>query len=404
MATPTGVGTEELRRANLRAILRTVHERGPTTRAQLTKQLGLNRSTIGALTGELQALDLVSEEAAAVGGRSGRPSHLVVPRQDNAVVAIDVGVDRIVVALVALGGYVLQRRQRIHQRGEHDVRYVIESVGQMVTDVLGSASGVRCLGVGVAVPGAVRSSDGMVRFAPNLGWIEEPFSELLAQRLGRPVATGNDANMGALAEHVRGAAVGHHDVAYLSGSVGIGGGFLVGGEPLTGAQGYAGEVGHLLVDNSSTERCQCGNVGCWEMKVGEDHLLTAAGRLPGGGPIGVAEVIAAARAGEQRASDALDEVGYWLGVGLRAVINIFNSEIIVLGGSLAACWEAREEKVNATLDRSALMSPRSEVIIRPSAFGTDSPWRGAAELAFAAVLEDPMSVQDIATSLPRHAG
>ena len=76
MPTPTGVGTEELRRANLRAILQTVHTHGPTTRAVLTKQLGLNRSTIGALTGELQSLGLVTEQTAVVGGR-GRPSHLV---------------------------------------------------------------------------------------------------------------------------------------------------------------------------------------------------------------------------------------------------------------------------------------------------------------------------------------
>ena len=156
--------------------------------------------------------------------------------------------------------------------------------------------------------------------------------------------------------------------------------------PLTGARGYAGEVGHLLVDNNG-DKCRCGNFGCWETKVGENHLLVNAGRLPGGGPAGVAEVIAAAASGEKRASDALDEVGYWLGIGLRAVINVFNPEIIVLGGSLAAFWEARQQKVNETLDRWALMSPRSEVIIRPSAFGPDSPWRGAAELAFAPVLE-----------------
>src|SRR3954468_23207790 len=192
MPTPTGVGTEELRRANLRAILQTVHTHGPTTRAALTKQLGLNRSTIGALTVELQSLALVSEETAAVGGRSGRPSHLVVPREDNVVVAVDVGVDRISVALVGLGGRVLDRRHRRHQRGEHDVAHVVESVAQMVEDVLADKGRLRCLGLGVAMPGAVRASDGLVRFAPNLGWVEEPFSDLLEKRLAHPVLAGND--------------------------------------------------------------------------------------------------------------------------------------------------------------------------------------------------------------------
>src|SRR6478609_5736287 len=248
MPTPTGVGTEELRRANLRAILQTVHTHGPTTRAVLTKQLGLNRSTIGALTGELQSLGLVTEQTPVVGGR-GRPSNLVVPSTDNVVVAVDVGVDRIAVATVGLGGEVLDRRTRGHQRGKHDVAHVVESVAQMVDETLNSSPHRRCLGAGVAVPGAVRAADGLVRFAPNLGWVDEPFTDLLAQRLGRPVVTGNDANLGVLAEHLRGVAIGHSDVAYLNASVGIGGGFLLGGRPMSGASGFAGEVGHMPVDS-----------------------------------------------------------------------------------------------------------------------------------------------------------
>ena len=391
MPTPTGVGTEELRRANLRAILQTVHTHGPTTRAVLTKQLGLNRSTIGALTGELQSLALVSEQTAAVGGRSGRPSHLVVPREDNVVVAVDVGVDRIAVALVGLGGEVIDRRTRGHQRGEHDVAHVVDAVSQMVEDVLAAAPGVRCLGIGVAVPGAVRASDGVVRFAPNLGWIDEPFTDLLAQRLGRPVVTGNDANLGVLAEHMRGVAVGYHDVAYLNASVGIGGGFLLDGRPMGGASGFAGEVGHMPVD-SAGQICRCGAVGCWETKVGENVLLRRAGRLAGGGPPAVAEVISAAKAGEARAEAAVADVAEWCGVGIRAIVNLFNPEIVVLGGTLAQVWRAAEARVDEAIDRGPMMSPREDVVIRSAGLGGDSPLIGAAELAFAPVLEHPQAV------------
>jgi len=391
MPAPTGVGSDELRRANLRAILQTVHTRGPTTRAVLTQQLGLNRSTIGGLTGELQSLGLVSEESAALPGRSGRPSHLVVPRPDNVVVAVDVGVDQIAVALVGLGGEVLERRARGHQRGKHDVDHVVESVAQMVEEALARNAGVRCLGLGVALPGAVRVGDGLVRFAPNLGWVEEPFTELLTKRLDRPVSAGNDANLGVLAEHVRGVAVGHSDVAYLSGSVGIGGGFIVGGRPLTGSSGYAGEVGHLQVD-SSGPICRCGNTGCWEMKIGENQILQLAGRLPGGGPQAVAEVIEAAHHGDPRSRAAVEEVADWSGVGMRAVINIFNPEMIVLGGCLAQIWDAAQDKVDEALGRTTLISPRSDVRIRSGVFGMDSPLIGAAELAFAPLLRDPQSV------------
>ena len=390
MPARTGVGAEELRRANLRAILRAVHTHGPTTRAELTKQLGLNRSTIGALTGELQALGLVTEESAGVAGRSGRPSHLVVPRQDNVVVAVDVGVDRIATALVGLGGEVLDRRTRTHQRGRHDVAHVVDAVAHMVEDVLG-ARPQRCLGVGVAVPGAVRSRDGVVRFAPNLGWVDAPFSELLQQRLGRPVCTGNDANLGVLAEHLRGAAAGYSDVAYLSASVGIGGGFLSGGRPLEGISGYAGEVGHMPVDRTGPV-CRCGAVGCWETKVGENVLLRRAGRLPGGGPAAVAEVITAAQAGERRAADAVAEVADWCGVGIRAVVNIFNPEIVLLGGCLAQVWVAERDRVDEAINRSTLISPREDVVVREAMLGEDSPLTGAAELAFAPLLDHPQAV------------
>ena len=391
MPTPTGVSTEELRRTNLRAILQTVHARGPTTRAVLTRQLGLNRSTIGALTSELQSLGLVSEETAAVGGRSGRPSHLVVPRQDNVVVAVDVGVDRIAVALVGLGGEILARRDRGHQRGEHDVAHVVDAVSHMIEDVLDGVHKVRCLGVGVAVPGAVRASDGLVRFAPNLGWVAEPFTDLLSDRLGRPVRTGNDANLGVLAEHVRGAAVGYSDVVYLSASVGIGGGILTGGRPLTGAIGYAGEVGHMAVDSEGPV-CRCGAVGCWETKVGENVLLRLAGRLPGGGPPAIAEVISAAGAGEPRASEALDEVADWCGVGIRSLVNLLNPEVVVMGGAMAQVWGAAGERVIEGMARSTMMKPREDVVIRAARLGDDSPLIGAAELAFAPVLEHPQAV------------
>lgn len=382
-----GGGTEELRRANLRRVLRAVHALGPVTRSDLTRLLGLNRSTVGGLTNELAKLGLVEERVSAREGR-GRPSHLVEPRSGNAVVAVDLGVDRVEVALVGLGGTILGRRTRRHQRGRHDVNHVVETVAQMVEQTLERQPPERYLGLGVAVPGAVRAGDGLVQFAPNLGWHAEPFTALLEKRLGLPVRSGNDANLGVVAEHLRGAAAGHDHAAYLSGSVGIGGGFIVGGALLEGFGGYAGEIGHLQVDASGPP-CRCGGVGCWEMKVSENRLLTLAGRLPGGGPEAVAEVIASAAVGESRAADAVAEVAGWVGVGLRAIINIFNPEVIVLGGSLAQLWQSAGSRIEDGIQRNVLLSPPADVSVVAAALGQDSSLVGAAELAFEGVLEDP---------------
>jgi predicted NBD/HSP70 family sugar kinase len=243
-------------------LLTRVHLRGPTSRAALTKDLGLNRSTIGDLTSSLVDLGLVSESGSISTRGNGRPSYLVQPRDDVTAIGVNLGVDRNTVASIGLGGRVLSRRERPHHRGEHDMHLVVESLAQMIEDALREERGSRCVGIGVAVPGAVALRDGTVTFAPNLGWVDEPFSAALCSRLGMSVVCDNDANLGARAEHLRGVAVGRDDIAYLSGSVGVGGGFIVGGQPLTGARGFAGEVGHLSVA-ADGPACRCGNVGCW---------------------------------------------------------------------------------------------------------------------------------------------
>ncbi len=371
------------------ALLTRVHVSGPTSRAHLTAELGLNRSTIGDLTTQLAALGLVREEVPTGGRRSGRPSLVVVPRADVTVLAIGLDVDRIAVALVGLGGQVLDRRTRVHQRGEHDVAQVVESVAQMARDILGGSLAGRCVAAGTSAPGAVRASDGLVRFAPNLGWVDAPFTEMLADELQMPVTTDNDANLGVLAEHLRGAAVGYNDVGYLSGSVGIGGGFLLSGTQLRGSQGYAGEVGHIPVDPAGPE-CRCGAYGCWETKVGENQLLVGAGRLPGGGPEAVEEVIRAAGSGDKRAASALEETAHWIGIGLRTVVHLFNPQVVLLGGVLAMVWQSRREVVEGGLLRGVLVPPSQDVEIRPAGLGPDSSLMGAAELAFAPLLADPL--------------
>ena len=394
----SGVSQDASRNANLSALLNLVHLQGPTTRAALTTALGLNRSTIGDLTRRLEDLGLVlevppGEEPVVSSRRTGRPSLVVAPRQDVTVLAVALDVDRITVAVVGLGGVVLDRRTRHHHRGEHDGELVVESVGQMCTELIALGPGNRIVGVGVSVPGSVRESDGFVRFAPNLGWTDEPFTANLAAELGLPVMTANDADLGARAEHLRGAAVGADDVAYLSGSVGIGGGFYVGGAPLRGAVGFAGEVGHVMVD-SNGERCRCGAIGCLETKVGENQLLADAGRLAGGGPPAVAEVIAAAEGGDTRARDAVDHAAHWLGVGLRPVFALFNPQVVVLGGLLSQVWTARQQIVLQGLAPESLISARDVLDIRPSQLGDDASLIGAAELAFTPLLAQPGRIDE----------
>jgi predicted NBD/HSP70 family sugar kinase len=398
MPKKTGISHEELRRVNTSALLSWVHHNGPTTRARLTQELGLNRSTIGDLTAQLCESGLVEElrpdrvgpEAGEV-RRSGRPSLVVSPRADVGVLSLMLDVDRIVAGVVGLGGELRERRERLHQPGIHEVQQVVDSATQMCRDVLRAEPDTVVLAVGVSVPGLVRSADGLVHFAPNLGWTDVQFIDLLSQALSLPVMVGNDADLGVLAEHLYGAAVGSAEVAYVGGTIGIGGGFLVHGLPLRGVEGYAGEVGHLIVDTDGTE-CRCGSHGCWETKIGANQLLSSAGRLTGGGLAAVEEVVQAAVNGDDEAGAALDDAAYWLGFGLRALVRLFNPEVVVLGGTLGQVLEARRPRVMETLHERDGVDFAQNVLVREGALGTDGPLLGAAEVALAPLLADPVSV------------
>lgn len=396
---PRGARTADVRRGNLGALLRYVHVHGATSRSTLTSLLSLNRSTIGDLTGELGEAGLVREEpgarraTSAVAGRGagGRPSFLVVPETERVqALAVDIGVTHLTVARVGLGGHVLSRRDIPHRRGPRRMKTVVRSIGTVSRELLAEMGpGSRCTGAGAAVPGMVRVPDGLVRQVPNLGWTDVPLGEELAGELDMPVAVGNDADLGALAEHVRGVAVGCDDVVYLAGHSGIGAGIFTSGRPLVGRRGYAGEVGHVVVNPDGLE-CLCGSRGCWETEAGEERLFQLAGRPAGGGLTGVREVVAAACAGDRAAADAVQHVATWLGRGTANVVNAFNPEMVVLGGALAEIHEAAGQAVETAVRRYSLAPPFEGVrLVRP-AFGLDSSLLGAAELAFAPLLADPL--------------
>jgi len=392
MTTSPGATQDEIRRRNVSTLLRQVHVHGALSRAQLTGFMGLNRSTIKALVGELTDAGLVNETIPETGLRAGRPSHVVVPRSDTAyVLAANIGVDTVSAAAVGLGGVILARREyRLAGLGvKPDVvanRLAAEFRRLEAKLPLGSW----LAGVGVGVPGVVRRADGWVEFAPNMMWEGVPFGELLATRLDVPagVRVGNDGDLGALAEHVRGAGRGIDHLLYLAGEVGIGGGIIVDGRTVAGAQGYAGEFGHMVV-HPDGRRCRCGSLGCFETEVGEEAVLVACGRDANGGRAALVEVFSAASKGEQRAVDGLNGVAEWVARGLASLVNIFNPEIVILGGPLSSLFFLTGDVIRSRVDAMTSFAGRRVRLVQPG-LGEDSSLLGAAELAFEQLLDDPI--------------
>jgi predicted NBD/HSP70 family sugar kinase len=399
-AVEVGQRSETVRRTNLSVIVRELHARGPLSRSDLVIRTGLTRSAIRSLIGELVAADLVAEERAESLGTPGRPSPLVRPNPDGAVVlALEITVDSLAVALVGLGGTVLDLVRTDRPRGHTSVDEIALDLGDLLSAIRAHRPiDDRLIGVGVAVAGVVRRTDGLVSMAPNLGWRDAPLGQRLAAALqvSAPIAVANDADLGALAEHRRGSAVGAGDVLFISGEVGVGGGVIVDGAPLTGAAGYAGEVGHIPV-NPNGATCGCGSIGCWETEIGEGALLRRAGRDATGGADQVDAVLRDAVAGSPVALAALDEVGRWLGVGLAGLVNVFNPQLVVLGGLFGRIHPFVARRLERELDRHTLPAPRELVRIVPATLGVDAPLIGAAELAFEPLLADPA-----AWLAPRH--
>lgn len=384
------VTQEEVRRHNLGVLLRLLHVGGPTSRADLTAVSGLNRSTVKALTTELSEAGLVRESAPVGRGGAGRPSILVQPRSEQVwALAVEIGVEHLAAARIGLGGVVLDRRESRLSRGRGDVAEVLHRVHVLVEPLL--ATSTDPVGIGVAVPGMVGGPDALVRFAPNLGWIDVPLGRLIAAELGStlPVAVGNEGDLGVMAEHLRGVAADVSDVVYLTGEVGLGSGIIVGGRPLTGAGGYAGEVGHMSLNPATGRLCTCGRRGCWETEVGADAVLLATGAPDGADP---AQMLAAAgHTGGRAGKAAVRRVGRWLGVGVANLVNVFNPEVVVFGGLTRTLFPVLEPYVRAEL-AAALAAPRDQVRLELPGLGGDSSLVGAAELAFAPLLGDPLGV------------
>ncbi|PXY28139.1 ROK family transcriptional regulator [Prauserella muralis] len=378
---------DEVRRYNRSSLLRLLHVGGPCTRATLATELGLNRSTIKTLVDGLAEAGVVVERVPRPGRGAGRPSLLVLPQPEAAVVlAVDVQVEHVAIALVGLGGQILGRNSwNLHGRGREPAEvltHVIESTTLLAADLA-----VKPVAGGISVPGVVRRSDGHVHEAPNLRWSDIALGERLAAALDMPVVAGNDAELGALAEHLRGAARDASDAVFVSADIGVGGGVIAQGTPLRGAGGYVGEIGHMVV-RPRGRSCYCGNEGCWETEVGEAALCRALG-LPDDSPRGTI-VVALRDLGRDPAAarGTLAEFAEWLTLGLVNVVNLLGPELVVLGDLFTALPDTVLDHVGAEVRRRSLVSRAiGGVRIEKSSLGADVKLLGAAEAAFEGVLD-----------------
>ena len=372
----TDASADGVRARNLARVLRLVHLGGAQSRAQLTAATGLNRSTIADLVAQLVSDGWVVERDPDPVGRVGRPSPVVEASRKTVVIAVNPEIDAVEIAAIGLARNVVVR-ERIESESllsAHDVAGLIAEVVDRWRQ--GPLEHSRLVAVGVAVPGLVRAADGLVRNAPHLGWTDSPLSTMIAASTGLPVAVGNDASLGALAEHLFGAAQGANDVVYLNGGPsGIGGGIVVHGAPVGGVGGYAGEFGQ--------NRVGVGTATVLEDEVSRGRLLEVLG-LAVADDTTLAEALAAASDDDAVREECARQRGL-LAQAIADAVNILNPSVVVLGGFLAQLEELDPEGFAHAVAAGAMAENAEGLRILPASLAADRLLLGAAEHAFTSV-------------------
>lgn len=393
-----------VRRKNRSVVLECLRTHTTLSRAGLAAKTGLNPSTVSSIVTELLQEGLV-RETDLLPSPNGRPGRLLELSPDGgSAIGIEINVDYLSVMLTDFCANILWRCRVPSDPQDSQEAILLKSI-QLVREGLAAepAQGLRPLGIGVGVPGLVEMHTGELKLAPNLKWQGVPIRAILSTAVDLPVFVENEANAAALGEYYFGAARGVENFIYLSAGIGLGGGILIGGKLFRGSQGFASEVGHMLVQPGG-ELCGCGRRGCWETLVGPQAVLrrvqktlregarSSMGAMVAGDFLRITfeNVVQAATEGDPVALQALDEVGTYLGVGVANLINIFNPELIVLGGALNLASPFLLPAIERTAQVDSLLPAYEPVRIVPSFHGTDACVMGAVTLVLDEILREPV--------------
>jgi len=286
-------------------------------------------------------------------------------------VGVDVGGTKATVVRIDADGRVVARTRSATPA--EDVPTLLETMRGSVAEVWDTA--VTAIGVGAA--GLVELGTGRVRYAPNIAWREVELDDVLGS-FGVPVAADNDCTAAAYGELHAGAGRGVEDFLYVGVGTGIGGGIVSAGDVLRGAHGFAGEIGHIVVQPGGV-RCGCGNVGCWET-VASGSALDRLGRERLGSGVDGSDVVDAARAGDVEAITIVTDVATRLGEGIGGLVNILDPAIVIAGGGVVAgagdlVLDPARRAASSTIEGG---EHRPEVPIVSAALGADGVAIGAA--------------------------
>jgi glucokinase len=286
------------------------------------------------------------------------------------VIGIDVGGTKILGAVVAADGSLGARREVRTDRSSAEG--LLETIARVAEELL---RGERRAPVGIGLPSRVDQRSGRVAASVNIPFNDVDVRGWMSERLGKPVAIDNDANAAAIAEWRVGAGKGVDDMVMLTLGTGVGGGLILNGRPFRGATGVGAELGHVVIDFDGPE-CPCGGHGHLEIYASGLAADAAARKLIGPDADG-RDLVARARQGDAGPREALAEIGRRLGAGILGIVNVFDPDLVVIGGGFAAAGSLLLDPARAVVEREALVPSRTRVRIVRAQLGPDAGVIGA---------------------------
>ena len=389
------------------SVLEEVRHARASSRSEIAARTGLSRGIVAQRVAELIELGLVMEGSfgPSTGGRP--PRHITFRADAGHILVADLGATSIDVAVTDLEGRILGHRDEPAEIGAGPDR-CLSRVDELFDELRSATRDLpgRLWGIGIGVPGPVEFASGRPISPPIMpGWDAYPIRERFATRYGAPVWVDNDVNILALGEWRSGVAVGHANVVVVKIGTGIGAGIISNGRIHRGAQGSAGDVGHIQVVADESVICRCGNVGCLEALAGggalsrlgqaeamagrSDRLRTA---LDQHGRVTAEDVARAASFGDPIAVGLLQSAGERVGLMLASVVNFFNPSLIVVGGGVAQSGDQLLASLREAVYRRSLPLATRDLLVKRSSLGALAGVIGASSM----VVDQLFSRQTIA--------
>ena len=307
---------------------------------------------------------------------------------DRMVIGVDLGGTNTRAALVGCNGDIFDKQKEATRAAEGHEKVITGLISRIDQQRKNAArDGREVVAVGVGAPGVIHAQTGVVVKSPNFpDWNNLPLKGTLERELKLPVFIENDANAAAFGEQWRGAAQDIKSLIFLTLGTGVGGGIILDGAIWHGADGMAGEVGHMTIVPDGRP-CGCGNTGCLEMYASSRGIIMnyqEALRTEDRdrGEVTSAKVYQAARDGDPSALAAVRQMGRSLGIGIANLINIFNPEMVVIGGGVKEAWDLFIDATRNEIKKRAFEYPAARTRIVPSVLGDDAGMVGAAAVAF----------------------